>query len=245
MKKILLLLCFLLTLTGCVRYDVGIDFSQVNSGTMIQHIKLGEQLTSFSEGEGEIWLRNIENQAKKLNGKTKRISKEELIVTIPFYNGQELVDKFNQFFQPQLSQKDQKRLAKNNSTGFLDLQAKMSIEQNNLLFLERNSLNFKADLTPLGVISNDGTIIISSGDLIDLQIQLKFPWGAKLVTNDYPKWEKTPDNQYSIHLEAGQINEVKAIFWLPNYIGLGTLSIVLFILLGYYLKYKKMPLISS
>lgn len=243
MKKLLLFLCLIISLTGCVRYDVEVSFPQANSGTMIQHIKLGEQLTSFSNGEGNAWLNNIEDKARKLQGKTKRLSREELVVTIPFNNGQELVDKFNQFFVPQVSQKTQKNLAKNNSSNLLELEAKMSIQQNNLVLLERNTLNFNADLRPLGVISNDGTIIISSGDLIDLQIQFNFPWGAKLVTKEFPKWEKSPDNQYNIKLEAGQINEITATFWLPNYVGLGTMAIALFILLGYYLKYQKLPLI--
>ncbi|WP_373480756.1 DUF3153 domain-containing protein [Geminocystis sp.] len=245
MKKLILFLCLIITLTGCVRYDVEVKFPQANSGTMIQHIKLGEELTSFSDGEGNAWLNNLQNKAIQLQGKTKRISREELVVTIPFHNGEELVDKFNQFFVPQLSKKSQKNLAKNNSSNLLELEAKMSIKQNNLLLLERNTLHFNADLSPLGVISNDGTIIISSGDLIDLRIQFNFPWGAKLINNnEFPKWEKTPNNQYSIQLEAGQINDLTAIFWLPNYVGLGTMAITLFILLGYFLKYKKLPLIN-
>lgn len=244
MKKLLLLLCLIISLTGCVRYDVEVSFPQANSGTMIQHIKLGEQLTNFSEKEGNAWLNNIEHQTVKLGGKTKRISKEELVVTIPFNNGQELVSKFNQFFVPQLSKKSEQNLAKNNSSNLLELEAKMSIQQNNLVLLERNTLNFNADLRPLGVISNEGTIIISSGDLINLQIQFNFPWGAKLVNNnEFPKWEKTANNQYNIQLEAGQINDITAIFWLPNYVGLGTTAIALFIILGYYLKYQKLPLI--
>lgn len=244
MKKLLLLLCLIISLTGCVRYEVEVSFPQANNGTMIQHIKLGEQLTNFSEKEGNAWLNNIEHQTVKLGGKTKRLSKEELVVTIPFNNGQELVSKFNQFFVPQLSKKSQQNLAKNNSSNLLELEAKMSIKQNNLVLLERNTLHLNADLSPLGVISNDGTIIISSGDLIDLQIQFNFPWGAKLINkNEFPKWEKTTNNKYNIKLEAGQINDITAIFWLPNYVGLGTIAIALFTILGYYLKYQKLPLI--
>ncbi|MGI0479474.1 DUF3153 domain-containing protein [Geminocystis sp. CENA526] len=244
MKKILLLLCLMITLTGCVRYDVNVYFPHVNSGMMIQHIKLGEQLTSFSKGEGDFLLKNIENQAKKLDGKTRRISKEELVVIIPFDNGKDLVTKFNQFFVAPDTDKTRKKLGESDYNTLLNLNANMSIEQKNLLLLERNTLNFNADLTPLGVIGNDGTIIISSGDLIDLKIQFSFPFGTKLITNDYPKWEKLPNNSYEISLEAGQINDIKAIFWLPNYVGLGTILIVAFILLGYYLKYKKLPLIQ-
>lgn len=243
MKKILLLLCLMITLTGCVRYDVDVNFPHVNGGTIIQHIKLGQQLTSFSKKEADFLLKNIETQAKKLDGKTKRISKEELVVTIPFDNGKDLVNKFNQFFLTSDIEKNPKRLTENDYNTLLDLNAQMSIEQKNLLLLERNTLNLNADLTPLGVINNDGTIIISSGDLIDLQIKFNFPFGAKIVTNNYPKWQELTNNNYQISLEAGQINEIKAIFWLPNYVGLGTTLIGIFIFLGYYLKYQKLPLI--
>lgn len=241
MKKILLLLFLIISLTGCVKYDVGVTFPQAHSGTLIQHIKLGDPLANVNQGKGNTWLKNIERQTIKLGGKTKRISKEELVVSIPFNNGQELVDKFNDFFVPQMSEKSQKNIPENNSN---DLSAKMSIQQNNLLILERNSLNIKADLSSLGLISDEGTIIISSGNLIDLQVQFNFPWGAKLINkNEFPKWEKTPNNEYNIILEPGKINDITAIFWLPNYVGLGTIAIALFILLGYYLKYQKLPLI--
>jgi len=231
MKKIFIFFALLICLTGCVRYDVGIQFPQANSGTMIQHIKLGEQLTSFSEKEGNNWLNSIERRALKLHGKSKRISPEELVVTIPFNNGQDLVEKFNQFFIPEFAQNSKQKKADTNSNSLLDLSAKMSIKQNNLLFIERNTLKFNADLTPLGVVSSEGNIIISSGDLIDLQIQFNFPLGAKMITNEFATWEKLPDNQYNINLSAGQINELTAIFWLPNYIGLGTGAIALFIIL--------------
>lgn len=136
-----------------------------------------------------------------------------------------------------------KKISDDNSNSLLDLSAKMSIKQNNLLFLERNTLNFDADLTPLGVVSSEGNIIISSGDLINLQIQFDFPLGAKLTTNEFAQWEKLPNNQYNIQLSAGQINQLQAVFWLPNYIGLGASAIALFIILGFYLKYQKLPLI--
>lgn len=246
-KKIFLCLCLclILCLTGCVRYDVGINFPQTNSGTIIQHIKLGEQLTSFSKVEGNAWLNSIEKRALQLNGKTKRLSPEELVVTIPFSNGQELASKFNKFFVSQIKNKSSKKALKSDSANLLELEAQMSIKQNNLLILERNILNFNADLRPLGVISNEGNVIISSGDLINLQLQFNFPWGAKIITNDGLKWSKdNGTNQYNIVLTAGQINQVKAIFWLPNYIGLGTIAIALFILTGFYLKYQKLPLIN-
>jgi hypothetical protein len=242
MKKLCyLFLCLLIFLTGCVRYEVGINFPQAHSGTIIQHIKLGQQLTSFSQVEGNAWLDSIERRAIQLQGKTKKISAEEIVVTIPFNNGRELVSKFNKFFQPSELKKN-----KNNSQldDLLELQAQMSIKQSNLLLLERNVLSLRTDLRSLGVISNQGNVIISPGDLIDIELQFKFPWGGKLVTEQLSPGEKIINNQLNVELQAGQINQIKTIFWLPNYVGLGTVAIALFILGGFYLKYKQLPLID-
>ncbi|WP_206688520.1 DUF3153 domain-containing protein [Cyanobacterium stanieri] len=236
LRRLILFVVLIVFLTGCVRYDVGVNFSQANNGTIIQHIKLGEQLTSFSEGEGNAWLNGIQKQALSLHGKVKRLSAEELVVTIPFNNGQDLVDKFNQFF---VSGVDASGLTRARGESLLDLDASMSIQQNNGIFFERNVLHFSADLTPLGVVSDEGNIIISSGDLINLQLNFNFPWGAKLVTNDFPTWQRGEDNQYHVTLKAGQVNDVRAIFWLPNYIGLGAVAIALFTLLGFILKYPE------
>ena len=245
MKKLLLLLSLIICLTGCVNYDVGITFPQTNQGTITQQIKLSEQLSNVSEKEGRAWLKSIEKKASGLQGKTKYLSSDEILVTIPFYNGQDLVDKFNQFFLASLSDKNTSNLAKSDEIDLLDLSANLSLKQNNAIFLERNTLKLIADLTSLGVTSSDGNIIFSSGDLINLQVQLNFPWGAKIITNDFAEWEKLPNNQYNIQLQAGQINEITAIFWLPNYIGWGTLGIILFIVFGYYVKYRKLPLSSN
>lgn len=236
MKK-LICLCLLILLTGCVRYDLGVNFVQANQGTIIQHIKLDEQLTNFSETSSNAWLNSIETRALKLQGKTKRISPKEIVVTIPFYNGQDLVSKFNKFFNPsELNQSDKSK----EFNDLLDLKAEMSIQQSNLLFVERNVINVNADLTPLGVMSEEGNVIISPGELIDLHLDFKSPWVINSPKNSSspPLIESTNTNNFNWQLQPGKINEIKMIFWLPNYVGLGTLAIALFIRFGFYLKYK-------
>ena len=243
MKKLFLLLSLIICLTGCVNYDVGIKFPQANQGTITQQIKLSEQLSNVSEKEGRAWLKSIEKKASTLQGKSKYLSADEILVTIPFSNGQDLVNKFNQFFLTK--EKNANYLVSDDNLNLLDLSAKLSINQNNALFIERNNLKLIADLTSLGVASGDGNIIFSSGDLINLQVQLDFPFGAKLITNEFAEWEKLENNQYNIKLQAGQINEIQAIFWLPNYIGLGTLGIILIIIFGFYVKYRRLPLTNN
>ena len=93
MKKLLLILSLIICLTGCVNYDVGIKFPQANQGVITQQIKISEQLSTASEQEVKTWLNNIKKKASGLQGKTKRLSPDEILVTIPFNNGEELADK--------------------------------------------------------------------------------------------------------------------------------------------------------
>lgn len=243
MKKLFLLLSLIICLTGCVSYDVGIKFPQANQGTITQQIKLSEQLSNVSEKEGRAWLKSIEKKAGTLQGKSKYLSADEILVTIPFNNAQDLVNKFNQFFLTK--EKNANYLVTDENLNLLDLSAKLSINQNNALFLERNNLKLIADLTSLGLTSADGNIIFSSGDLINLQVKLDFPLGAKIITNEFAELEKLPTNEYNIKLQAGQINEIQAIFWIPNYVGLGSLGIILFIIFGFYVKYRRLPLTNN
>jgi hypothetical protein len=83
-----------------VEYDVGVTFNSPHRGEIVQHIKLGERLTSFSGDSAQEWLTSIERRVRQLQGKTKRVSNEEITVTIPFNNGAELEAKFNEFFNP-------------------------------------------------------------------------------------------------------------------------------------------------
>jgi hypothetical protein len=55
-----------------------------------------------------------------------------------------------------------------------------------------------------------------------------------------PSVEKI-DNQLIWHLKAGEINTIQAVFWIPNYLGIGTVIIVLLTVFAYYLKYKRLP----
>ncbi len=245
MKRLLLLFSLIICLTGCVNYDVGINFPQANQGTITQQIKLSEQLSNVSEKEGHAWLKSLEKKASTLQGKSEYLSSDEILLTIPFSNGQELVNKFNQFFLPFNNETTTNYLSRDENLNLLDLSANLSINQNNAILIERNTLKLTTDLTSLGVTSGDGNMIFSSGDLINLQVKLNFPWGAKIITNEFAQWEKLPHHQYNIQLQAGQINEITAIFWIPNYVGLGTIVILVVIIFGFYAKYRRLPLIDN
>ncbi|NJK46816.1 DUF3153 domain-containing protein [Candidatus Gracilibacteria bacterium] len=237
--------CLLTLLTGCVRYEVGINFDNQHQGEIVQHIKLEQQLTTLSGSEAIKWLNSLEKRAAQLQGRTKRISGQEIVVTIPFGNGDELAKKFNEFF------KADEQSAVNAIAGegldLVQLNSQMSVEQNNWLIVERNTMNLNVDLRALGVLSNRGNIIVSPGSLIDLEFILNTPWRASIPANSD---SLSPDigetkKQLIWHLQPGQINNIAVVFWAPNYIGIGTIAIALLMIAGFYLKYGRLPLLNE
>ncbi|MGK7946544.1 MAG: DUF3153 domain-containing protein [Microcystaceae cyanobacterium] len=235
-----LFLIVLLTLGGCVRYDVGVNFTEQHHGTIVQQIHLGQQLTSLSGLEARRWLESLDLRAKKLQGSVKRISDADLQITIPFNNGDDLVDKFNQFFNPTTNQNKQT----DNKVDLLPIKAEISINQSNWLFVERNHLNLMVDLQGLGVLSQQGNIIVSPGDLIDLHFILTTPWGAKSLLETTPNL--TQNGQQLIwKLQPGQVNTLDTVFLVPSYLTWGTIAIIAFCILGFLVKYKRFPGVTA
>jgi hypothetical protein len=246
--------CLLTLLTGCVRYEVGVNFDNQNQGEIVQHIKLEQQLTTLSGSEAVKWLNSLEKRAAQLQGRTKRISGQEIVVTIPFGNGDELAKKFNEFFKAD-EQSKVKAIAQGAAAkpiageglDLVQLNSQMSIEQSNWLLVEHNKMNLNVDLRALGVLSNQGNIIVSPGSLIDLEFILNTPWGASVPPNSNglsPDIGQT-NKQLIWHLQPGQINNIAVVFWAPNFIGIGTIVITLLMVAGFYLKYGRLPLVSE
>jgi hypothetical protein len=232
-------LCLLTLLGGCVRYDVGVNYHNQHNGTIVQHIKLGDRLASFSEADAREWLKSIESRTFALQGKIKRVSPQEIIVTIPFNNGEELALKFNKFFNPK--NRNNSNLESTDNFELVQLASAMTVEQNNLLFLERVHLNLNVDLRALGVLSDRGNLIVSPGSLLDLQFQLNVPWGVNSVVSDN-KANFAKNSQGLVwHLQPGQINQIDLIFFIPSAIGIGTVGIIVLMLCSFYLKYRKFP----
>ena len=242
-----LALLLITCLGGCVRYDVGINFSEQHHGEIIQHIQLGQQLTTLSQTETDKWLASIDSRAKALQGNTQRLSTQEMIVKIPFANGKELAEKFNLFFNPNPPNNTTKPKA--DQLDLLQLKAEMAIAQSNWLFLDRNHLNLTVDLRALGVLSDQGNIIVSPGSLIDLEFALNTPLLTQSITTDGVLLPESNTRSRSAasrsqliwKLKPGQINTLEAVFFVPSYLALGTVAIIALCLGGFYLKYKRWP----
>jgi len=231
-----------LLLSGCVKYEVGVNFEGEHKGKIVQHIQLGEQLTNFSNSQAQEWVKSIERRAQQLEGKTKRLSNQDIIVTIPFNRGAELESKFNQFFNPVVNKGSSSKTVETVDLPKFD--SKFHLNQGNFLFWQRNQLSYDLDLRSLGVLSANGNIIISPGSLLDLQFSLETPWGARSIEKtDNAITPEVYDNGHQLvwTLKPGQLNHLEAVFWLPSPLGIGTFVIVLLVLGGFYWKYKSFP----
>ncbi|HBB35723.1 MAG TPA: DUF3153 domain-containing protein [Cyanobacteria bacterium UBA8803] len=234
-----------LLLSGCVKYDVAVNFNDEHHGAIVQHIRLGEQLTSFSNAQATEWLRSIEQRAKQLQGKTKRFSSQEIVVTVPFSNGEELAAKFNQFFNPVAAGSGSKK----RKTGNLpSIDSKLNLKQHNFFVVQQNQLSYELDLRSLAVLAANGSAIVSPGSLLDLHFSLETPWGAKTIGQTANTINpKSYNNGHKLvwTLIPGQLNRLEVVFWLPSPLGIGTIVIVVLVLSGFYVKYKSFPWIPE
>ncbi len=228
-----------LFLSGCIRYDVGVTVRGQNGGTISQHVKLGEQLTRFNPAEAARWLKTIEERGKKLKGKSKYLANDELLVTIPFSNGKDLVAKFNKFFNP-----TGQDIASSQESGTLDavqLVSTMEIDQSNLILLERDRLSLAVDLRGLEVLSDRSPISLESGFPINIEFALSTPWGARYLVRTpdgiSPPVRRVGDRSIWT-LQPGKINHIEVVYWIPSYLGIGFIAIVLLTIAGIYVKEK-------
>ncbi|NET72258.1 MAG: DUF3153 domain-containing protein [Sphaerospermopsis sp. SIO1G2] len=232
---ILLLLITASTLSGCVEYDLGINFHHTNNGELVQHIQFSENLNSFSGNYVDEWLKNLERRAKKLQGSTERISATDIIVKIPFTNSRELQAKFNSFFNNYSQNKQIDKLENNQE--LKQVSANLIAEDNNFLLLSRHYLNYDMDLRSFAALTRPESNLGSDESIINIDFSLQTPWGFKNIQ----KTEKsiTPEKhgkQWIWKLKPGQINHIEVVFWLPNILGISTLIIILFVSVGIYLS---------
>ncbi len=220
-------------LSGCVKYDTGVNFYSLNYGEIVEHIQLGEQLNSFSQNAVQSWLTSIENRTKQVQGQIEHLSDRELKIIIPFNNASDLATKINGYFNA-------------NSTTVSDrsqFNSHLHIDRNNFLLVVRNHLTYDIDLRSMVVKATDPKVSIASGNLVDLNFSLQSPWGVSSSEgSDNLSGVKTKkDLGMNWQLKPGELNHIDAIFWLPNPLGIGGILITIVSIGGYYLKYRHLP----
>ncbi len=226
----------LIFLSGCVHYDIGVNFHNQHHGEIVQHINIAEQLLKFSPVEINKWFKSLENRTKKLNGKVKRLSKNELLLTIPFNSSPDLVEKFNFFFNPNRSFITSS--IEDEAPNIAHLETQMSIKKHNFLLAEYNNLSIEIDLRDLEILSKKGNKLINSNSLADLEFTLISPWNIKNTQENNKLNDSFNKEEQKIgwKLQAGKINRIETVFWTPNYLGIGFICIALITLVGIYIK---------
>jgi Protein of unknown function (DUF3153) len=234
-QKLVVVFCAIaIALTGCVKYDTGINFYSLNYGEIVEHIQLSEQINSFSQKAVQTWIGTIEQRTKKAQGKVERLSDRELKIVIPFNNSRDLTKKIDQYFN--LSQANPEQRSQ--------LGTKININQSNFLLFVRNHLTYDIDLRSILIPATDPKVAVtSSTTAIDLNFSLSSPWGIKIgdVGRQSLGTKMTQAGRANWQLQAGQLNHIDAIFWLPNPLGIGAMIIILVSTIGYYLKYRQLP----
>ncbi len=233
-RQLLLLLLASLLLSGCVDYDVAINFYSPNRGELIQSIHLDEKLASLGDASVQTWLQQVEGRARAGGGRIKRLSAQDLAVILPFNNGADLEEKFNQFFNPPPPQK-----TASNQTEFPPISAHLKLIQNNFLLVQRDRLIYDLDLTTLGGIAG-GSGLLSPDSLLKVKFRLQTPWEVRdrTLANGtlQPAVSLQEGHQLVWTIQPGQKNHGEAVFWLPSPLGIGALAIGLLLAIGQTLK---------
>ncbi|MDE5113073.1 MAG: DUF3153 domain-containing protein [Trichodesmium sp. St15_bin1_1] len=238
LKVIFISFFAVLLLSGCVQYELGINFQSQTHGEIVQHIKLAKKLQNFSHDIVSDWLKSIETRADKLQGKTKRISRQEVVVTIPFGNGADLEEKFNSFFQNNDSI-ESKNYSSEIAVDFPKLASHIDVSQNNFFVVLRNKLSMNLDLR---LSQSESKVTVNPDEFLDVGFQLITPWGFSNITsseNNIIYYQN--DRQIIWKLKPGEINSLDVIFWIPSPIGIGAILISLFVYIGIALKYQILP----
>jgi hypothetical protein len=221
-RSLLSVVLLSLLLTGCVDYRVGVQFDNPYHGQLVQHIRLASQLTN-----SQTWLDRLENQAKRLGGRTQRLSPQELDLAIPFGNGADLEHKFNQLASTaQLPSQPQPILT-----------SQFHLTSSNLLLLERKHLTYDLDLTSFGLSGTDeAPLPFDPTAVLHLEFGISAPWGAKVKVSPsrFSPPSQAQNQSVSWILQPGQVNHLEAVFWLPSPLGLGTIAIVGLVAAGLY-----------
>ncbi|MGD1855132.1 MAG: DUF3153 domain-containing protein [Leptolyngbyaceae cyanobacterium] len=214
MVRSLILIVLALGLTGCVDYQLGIQFDSQTHGVLVQTLHLDERFVALNSEARQQWLQVFIEEAKTFSGKVASLDDGTLQVSIDFNNGSELVQKFNQLFA--------KDGLMTQVPGAPPLLAHLDLTQKNWGVALLNSLHADIDLSAL-----KADTAIGDGGALDRWRTLDLRFQIHSVGQAH-RWP----------LQPGQINTIDATFWVPSPIGIGAVVIALLCAGGYGVRYS-------
>ncbi|MEM9006855.1 MAG: DUF3153 domain-containing protein [Cyanobacteria bacterium P01_F01_bin.86] len=220
-----ILLLGLVLLTGCLQYDLDLQFDSQTHGQFEQHLHWRGSAIA-PQDKLDPWLQILTERTEAVGGRLRFLADDELAITVPFNNGRDLEARFNQFFN--LSAE---KLPFTLPSGE-PIQAELSLQQGNWILAIANHISLRIDLTMVPDLAATGLPVLKTAQLLEGRITITTPWG---VLSPIP--EMLPEETWL--LTAGEVNQFEADFWVPSPIGIGALAIALLIAIGYGFKYGR------
>lgn len=221
-----LVLAVTILLSGCVDYDIGLQFDSQTHGVWSQRIQLGGRFSALSASTQQAWLDAIAQRAEALGAQVHQPQPQQLDIRLPFNSGPDLVARFNQFFSPAAEFPT--------VAGVAVPQVRLDLTQRNWLVVLQTHLTWQVDWAearpaqPVDLVSADPVA------LAEVTFHLDTPWGSRLdEALPDATWQKSRVWQ----IPPMGTTTVEATFWLPSPIGIGAVAIAGLVGLGYGLKY--------
>jgi len=236
-QRLGLLIVLALCLGGCFQADLTLRFDHHTHGQFTQFIYLGERGAALASTSLTPWLEARRRQVRVLGGSVSQDA-ESIRLIVPFSTGPDLVNRFNQVFAedvPEASASSQKPLSIPN-LGVIPFD--LQVEQQNWGLASRTHLIYDLDLRDLPVPDEQ---LAQSGRPVSpsrLSFRLQTPWGVRQVCPGSALPVVSLPYEADWSLEAGLLNHIDVLFWLPNAVGLGAIGIGSLVLLGYFLRYR-------
>ncbi|PSN11237.1 hypothetical protein C7271_24880 [filamentous cyanobacterium CCP5] len=215
-SRILLILVVGFVSTGCLRYDLGLQFDHADHGQLVQQIRVSPRAAALAAPALEGWLDNLSVRVRHLGGQVRHQGETTTLI-LPFEDSAELNNDFQQIFSAV------------EIPGLGRVRSHFSLAQTNRLLAVHNHLVYDLNLADLPDQADAPAQF--SNDWLEVFFRLQVPWGFQVAPDSMQpegdRWQLRPGQRY--HLDVS--------FWLPSWIGLGSIAIALFVLLGYFLKY--------
>lgn len=224
-----------LCLSGCIESETGIRYRSQTQGEIVQHLRLSDRLDP-TDPTAQQWLQVLEQRSRSLGGRAVRSSPQELQVTIPFHDGEDLTSKFNAFFNSAIADADEDGSPQEDSLGWPRLTSSLQVSERNWLVVQQNRLLLDLDLRSLGVRSPTGTVIARPGNLLNLEFHLTTPWGAESAGSQPPPQLQDEGRELVWRLQPGATHHLEATFLVPSLLGAGAGAIALLVAVGTLLR---------
>jgi hypothetical protein len=115
---------------------------------------------------------------------------------------------------------------------------RLAVDQRNWLLASRPHLTYDIDLGQLPMPPADDSPRSGDRPWTTLGFRLQVPWGIGQVLPTSATPAFTTFNGALWRLQPGQNYHIEVWFWLPSLVALGAIVISIFVILGYFLRYR-------